>query len=129
MRVSKTLRRWFESINLRQPITGCLSAHFFAFFANYSPKEIAMTLAEFKAWFDGFTESMDGPPSKKQWDRIKERVAQVNGEVLTREVLYRDRYWPDYIRRWPVYCPSLTSTVSKTPNLTVLGKAEFQTAC
>lgn len=37
-----------------------------------------MTLAEFKAWFDGYTESMDGPPSEKQWERIKAKVRGVD---------------------------------------------------
>lgn len=32
-----------------------------------------MTPSEFKAWFDGFTEALDGVPSKDQWARIKKR--------------------------------------------------------
>lgn len=58
-----------------------------------------MTLAEFKAWFEGFTEDMDAAPTPKQWKRIKARVAQIDGIAITREVVYRDRYWPTLIGR------------------------------
>jgi len=27
-----------------------------------------MTLQEFKAWFSGYTEAMNGPPNATQWD-------------------------------------------------------------
>ena len=56
-----------------------------------------MTPTEFKAWFDGFTENCDGPPNEKQWDRIKARVAEINGVSITYPVFverYRD--WPRY---------------------------------
>jgi hypothetical protein len=59
-----------------------------------------MTLAEFKAWFEGFTEDMEGAPTPKQWKRIKDRVKQIDGTVLTKEVVYLDRYWPDYQSPW-----------------------------
>lgn len=36
-----------------------------------------MNLSEFKAWFEGFTEGMDGPPNEAQWNRIQERLATV----------------------------------------------------
>lgn len=43
-----------------------------------------MTLSEFKAWFSGFTESMDSTPNEKQWGRIKERVEVTpNGQETT----------------------------------------------
>jgi len=52
-----------------------------------------MTPAEFKAWFDGFTEGMDGPPSAKQWEKITKKVKQIdNTSVLT--PVYVDRWWP-----------------------------------
>lgn len=38
-----------------------------------------MTTQEFKAWFEGFTECIEGTPSKKQWERIKNRVAEIDG--------------------------------------------------
>lgn len=34
-----------------------------------------MTLNEFKAWFEGFNENLDGVPNRRQWDRIVEKVA------------------------------------------------------
>lgn len=33
-----------------------------------------MKLAEFKAWFEGFTEDMDRAPTAKQWKRIVRRL-------------------------------------------------------
>lgn len=54
-----------------------------------------MKLSEFKAWFEGFTEDMDGAPSEKQWKRIKEQVAAVDGVAITYPV-YVDRYIRPY---------------------------------
>lgn len=54
-----------------------------------------MTPAEFKAWFDGFTEAFTGCPTKAQWARIKERVAEIDGKPVT-ERHFIDRYWPTY---------------------------------
>ena len=52
-----------------------------------------MTPAEFKSWFDGFTEGMDGPPSAKQWKKITDNVKAIDGtSVLT--PVYVDRWWP-----------------------------------
>ena len=65
-----------------------------------------MTPGEFKAWFDGFCEAFDKAPSLKQWARIKERVAEIDGKPVTERV-YVDRYLP-YIRPWvtgPYYGP------------------------
>jgi hypothetical protein len=62
-----------------------------------------MTLSEFKAWFEGFTESIEGKsaPTQKQWAKIKEKVAQIDGAPVT-QTIYLDRwgrphYW-DYLR-------------------------------
>lgn len=58
-----------------------------------------MTLAEFKAWFEGFTESIEGKaaPTQKQWAKIKEKVAAIDGTPITYPI-YIDRYvhpsWP-----------------------------------
>jgi hypothetical protein len=54
-----------------------------------------MTLAEFKAWFEGFTEDMDGAPNDKQWKRIKARVKEIDGVAVTKTV-FVDRYLPSY---------------------------------
>jgi len=52
-----------------------------------------MTLSEFRAWFEGFTEEMDEAPSKKQWERIKKRVKEIDGTTTTERV-FVERYWP-----------------------------------
>ncbi len=58
-----------------------------------------MTPQEFMAWFEGFTEAFDRIPTKAQWARVKERVAEIDGKPVT-ERIYLDRYWPQYV---PVY--------------------------
>lgn len=58
-----------------------------------------MTLSEFKAWFDGFTECMEAAPDEKQWERIKARVKEING-AATPYPVFVDRYEP-YRRYWP----------------------------
>ena len=65
-----------------------------------------MKLDEFKAWFEGFTESMEGAPTAKQWKRIKERVGEIDGVPISHTV-YVDRYWPSvqplYYRQYPTW--------------------------
>ena len=36
-----------------------------------------MTMAEFKAWFDGYSEAIGDVPTPEQWERIKEKIASV----------------------------------------------------
>lgn len=57
-----------------------------------------MTLAEFKAWFEGFTETLEAAPNEKQWERIKARVAEIDGAAITKTV-FVERYH-DVYRRW-----------------------------
>ncbi len=57
-----------------------------------------MTPQEFKAWFDGFTEAMQGLPNESQWKKIQERVGQIDGKPVSYPV-YVDRYWPVAPRR------------------------------
>lgn len=64
-----------------------------------------MTLAEFKAWFDGFTEDMEAVPNAKQWKRIKARVKEIDGSATTYPV-FIDRYFP----RWRTPYVSWLST-------------------
>lgn len=52
-----------------------------------------MTPKEFKAWFDGFTEAMDGHPTPAQWEKIRQRVSEIDGNPVSYPV-YMDRYWP-----------------------------------
>lgn len=93
-----------------------------------------MTLAEFKAWFEGFTEDMDGQPNAKQWKRIKARVAQIDGIAITREVVYRDRYWPNittttWLAGGVAPCTSAGGAVAynaSANDVVNLGKLEYQ---
>lgn len=59
-----------------------------------------MTLSEFKAWFEGFTECMEGAPDEKQWERIQARVKEISGNPITYPV-FVDRYVEPYRRYWP----------------------------
>lgn len=57
-----------------------------------------MTLSEFKAWFEGYTEGLEAAPTKAQFDRIKEKVKEISGTPVTYP-FYIDRYVEPY-RRW-----------------------------
>lgn len=62
-----------------------------------------MILSEFKAWFEGFTEGLEGPPTKAQFDRMKAKVADITGTPVTYPV-YVDRYIETlrpYYRQYP----------------------------
>ncbi len=84
-----------------------------------------MTLSEFKAWFGGYTEDMDGPPSAKQWKRIKSRVKDIDGEKVTYPV-FIDRYWAR--RRYELYPNDPTEVwnveYTSTSAMTALGQAD-----
>ncbi len=70
-----------------------------------------MTPSEFKAWFDGFTEALEGTPSLAQWARIKARVAEIDGRAITEHVYvsrYVPNYHPNYYYRTP-YIPYTTT--------------------
>lgn len=58
-----------------------------------------MTLSEFKAWFEGFTECMEASPDEKQWERIKARVKEIDGVAITKTV-FVDHYYPPYRPYW-----------------------------
>jgi len=81
-----------------------------------------MTLAEFKAWFEGFTEDMDEVPTKKQWARIKVRVKEIDGSVTTERIFidrYFDRYWPQFpppLRPWYGMSHTLASAQCQNAN-------------
>lgn len=65
-----------------------------------------MTLQEFKAWFSGFTEEMSGAPNKKQWERIKKRVGEIDGTAVSYPV-FVDRYLPPVRPYWVPYWNAL----------------------
>lgn len=52
-----------------------------------------MTLSEFKAWFDGFTESIPAKDgfNPEQAKRIRARVKEITDTPIT---------WPIYVDRW-----------------------------
>ena len=52
-----------------------------------------MTLQEFKAWFEGFSENLDGPPDEKKWDRIKAKIAEIDG-AFTPYPVFVEKYLP-----------------------------------
>lgn len=95
-----------------------------------------MTPSEFKAWFQGFTEALEGTPSVAQWARIKARVAEIDGRAITEHV-YINRYVPHYYPNYPyinlpyVYCDAVGSTntvsagTSGTITLTSNGAGTF----
>jgi hypothetical protein len=74
-----------------------------------------MTLQEFKAWFDGFTEGFNGKvPTQKQWKRINERVGEINGVSV-------EHHWHRY--QWPYYNTTWTQCASSaTPTLAAIGQ-------
>lgn len=37
-----------------------------------------MTLNEFKAWFEGFSEGIDKVPTEEQWNKVVDKVKQLN---------------------------------------------------
>jgi len=53
-----------------------------------------MNLSEFKAWFEGFSENLDGPPDKKQWRRIRETIEKITKDPTP---------WPIFIERYRRY--------------------------
>lgn len=76
-----------------------------------------MTLQEFKAWFEGYTEAMDSTPNEKQWNRIKERVRQIDGQATTVRHFYDYYWWPPRLTgpywQWPQpSSPLFTTSVS-----------------
>lgn len=71
-----------------------------------------MTLSEFKAWFEGFTENLNGPPNKKQWARIQKRVGEITRDsvhidhYITRDIR---PYWHWNLTTMPILCGSSTA--------------------
>jgi hypothetical protein len=86
-----------------------------------------MTLAEFKAWFEGFTEGMEAAPDEKQWERIKARVKEINGVAVTKTV-FVDHYVEPYRRYWPNVPYWSGQAFSSNTAMLDLGKAEYRAA-
>lgn len=67
-----------------------------------------MKIEEFKAWFQGFCENMDGPPSAEQWKKIKANVANIDN--VATPIQFIEHHYRDYNTFWPrpyqVWCSS-----------------------
>lgn len=59
---------------------------------------------EFKAWFEGFSENMKGPPTKQQWERIQKKVKEISS--------HPSWYW-HYSPGYPWVTTTFTTTGSK----------------
>ena len=77
-----------------------------------------MTPSEFKTWFEGFTEAFTGSPTKAQWTRIKERVAEIDGKEVTFE-----QYWPLVFNQGS----GSSANWSSTSAMYLLGQTDAQT--
>ena len=80
-----------------------------------------MTPVEFKSWFEGFTESMSGVPTKAQWARVKERVAEIDGKSIV-GVPYWDGYLPAYRGSYYLLTPRQNYAEEI---ISALGRADF----
>ena len=89
-----------------------------------------MTNNEFKAWFEGFTEAMGGNmPTKKQWDKIKEKIAAIDGIAYVYPQWYRPYPTTPYLIGNHTITTSSTSLNAVPPSLMTmqnLGKIEAE---
>lgn len=71
-----------------------------------------MTLSEFKAWFEGFSEGIEAAPTAEQFAKIKAKVALIDGSPITYPIFIdRYRWWQDRI--WTAADPyPYTATLS-----------------
>lgn len=44
-------------------------------------KEKEMKVNEFKAWFEGFCEGIGETPNLAQWNKIRDRITKLKGDV------------------------------------------------
>lgn len=72
-----------------------------------------MTLSEFKAWFEGFTENLAGAPSAKQFEKIKAKVGEITGAPVTYPI-YVDRYVHPYRPYWDRFWASTAGDATST---------------
>lgn len=104
-----------------------------------------MTLSEFKAWFEGFTENVSKLPTQKQWARIQQRVKEIETPEPERVIeRHHDHYpwrpwWPTWYSStetdWKIRLAA-TTTDTTTTNVAdnyiaearAIGAAEAQTA-
>lgn len=63
-----------------------------------------MTIAEFKAWLEGFSEAMSGAPTAEQWATIKKKIAALQAVSVEPLHGYKWRELPKPSPWWK--CPS-----------------------
>jgi hypothetical protein len=68
-----------------------------------------MNLSEFRAWFEGFTESLDRLPNEKQWARIKEKVDEITSDPMPAPI-FIERYVRPYLYWWQGTIPPYDGT-------------------
>lgn len=85
-----------------------------------------MTLSEFKAWFEGYTEGLDGAPTEKQFKRIKAKVAEITGTPISQTV-WVDRYH-HYYQQWgqPIVFGGVIGNVGYASGTNGLGRSAAQ---
>ena len=71
-----------------------------------------MTVGEFKAWMDGYSEQIKGVPSQKQWKRIQEKLDEIYD--------CQDHYpymrpFPWYVESTPLWKPFWSNTTTTSP--------------
>ena len=67
-----------------------------------------MTLNEFRAWFDGFSEAIGDAPTPEQWAKIKAKLAQARDPVVVPSV------WPRVPTQYPSTSPTQYPSTSPT---------------
>jgi hypothetical protein len=58
-----------------------------------------VNLNEFRAWFEGFGENLDGPPDKRQWARIKEKIEKIADAPSVTQHVFHNHYYRPW-QRW-----------------------------
>lgn len=86
-----------------------------------------MNLSEFKAWFEGFTESMDRPPGEKAWKRIQDRIKSIKSDEPTARHVFHEYYERPW-RRWYGYGPHWGDVVGIGASAVQMGLNGGQTA-
>ena len=85
----------------------------------------SMSVEEFKAWLDGFGESIKGSPTKAQWDKIKLRLESVSGTAAVNYYTFPERtWWPKWVTVPNIdLTPKITWDVDTVCNMNVIDMA------
>ena len=80
-----------------------------------------MKTSEFRAWFEGFTENIEGAPSEAQFAKIKAKVIEID-EVAVTERIYVDRY----VQPWRPYWDRYWSYTGDSPKTLMSGSLSVE---